>query len=153
MNFYFLVNYLFKNVPLCHPSCVYLRRNNVSQNLLISLKAINSQKKLTTVPVPNSSFLNWIHTQKKEVPLTCNDSAGGNHARLLPLQCLLTSSSTKSLSIHPSIYLHFLRWHTDRDFHHVSLLVHEARRRNHPELEEGHQSENVPSLKDISREH
>ncbi len=117
-------------------------------NLLITLKATNSPKKLTTVLVPNSSLLNWT---KKRVPGTFSGSAGGNHPRLLPLQCLLTSSSTKSLSIHPSIYLHFLRWHTDRGFHHVSLLVHEAPRRNHPELEEGHQSENIPSLNHISQ--
>lgn len=59
----------------------------------------------------------------------------------------LKTCSTKSLSIHNAIHLHFPTWFSDRGFHQVSLLVYEATQRNNPPLWEMHQSLNLcPTL-------
>lgn len=67
--------------------------------------------------------------------------------RIITTKTLLKTCSTKSLSIHGAIHLHFPSWFSDRGFHHVSLLVHEATQRNNPPLWEMHQSLNLcPTL-------
>lgn len=60
--------------------------------------------------------------------------------KIITTKTSLTSCSTKSLSIEDTIHLHFLSWLTDRGFHHVSLLVHEATQRNNLPLWKTHQS-------------
>lgn len=60
--------------------------------------------------------------------------------RTIVTQMFLTSCLTKSLPIQDTIRLHCLSWLSDRGFHHVSLLVHEAAQRNNPPLWETHQS-------------